>query len=39
MIATLVASSGATVLFGAVVIVVAAGLWVVDEFIWPVWRH
>jgi hypothetical protein len=27
------------VLFGALVIVVAAGLWLIDEFIWPVWRH
>jgi hypothetical protein len=39
MIATLVASSDATALFGAVVIVVAAGLWLVDEFVWPLWRH
>jgi hypothetical protein len=39
MIAILVASSGATVLFGAVVIVVAAGLWLVDEFVWPPWRY
>jgi hypothetical protein len=27
------------VLFGAVVIVVAAGLWLLDEFVWPIWRH
>lgn len=27
------------VLFGAIVIVVAAGLWLVDEFVWPLWRH
>jgi hypothetical protein len=27
------------VLFGALVIVAAAGLWLIDEFIWPVWRH
>jgi hypothetical protein len=27
------------VLFGAVVIVVAAGLWLLDEFVWQLWRH
>jgi hypothetical protein len=27
------------VLFGAVVIIVAAGLWLLDEFVWPFWRH
>ena len=27
------------VLFGAVVIVVAAGLWLLDEFVWRLWRH
>jgi hypothetical protein len=26
-------------LFGALVIVAAAGLWLIDEFVWPVWRH
>jgi hypothetical protein len=26
------------VLVGAVVIIVAAGLWLLDEFIWPLWR-
>ena len=26
------------VLLGAVVIIVAAGLWLLDEFIWPLWR-
>ena len=26
------------VLIGAVVIIVAAGLWLLDEFIWPLWR-
>jgi hypothetical protein len=36
MIATLVANSGP---FGPVVIIVAAGLWLVDEFVWPLWRH
>jgi hypothetical protein len=25
------------VLFGAVVIVVAAGLWLLDEFVWRLW--
>jgi hypothetical protein len=27
------------VLFGALVIIVAAGLWLLDEFVWPLWRH
>jgi hypothetical protein len=26
-------------LFGALVIVAAAGLWLIDEFVWPIWRH
>ena len=26
------------VLIGAVLIIVAAGLWLLDEFIWPFWR-
>lgn len=26
------------VLIGAVLIIVAAGLWLLDEFIWPLWR-
>jgi hypothetical protein len=26
------------VLIGAVVIIVAAGLWLLDEFIWPLWH-
>ena len=25
-------------LIGAVVIIVAAGLWLLDEFIWPLWH-
>jgi hypothetical protein len=25
-------------LFGAVVIIVAAGLWLLDEFVWRLWR-
>jgi hypothetical protein len=27
------------VLFGAVGIVAAAGLWLLDEFVWQLWRH
>ena len=27
------------VLIGAVVIIFAAALWLLDEFVWPLWRH
>ena len=26
------------VLIGALVIIAAAGLWLLDEFVWPLWR-
>jgi hypothetical protein len=27
------------VLIGALVIIGAAALWLLDEFVWPLWRH
>jgi hypothetical protein len=27
------------VLIGAAVIIVAAALWLLDEFVWPLWHH